>query len=159
VVYNLCTWHADARTKIIRKVIVSRYPQIEDGGATCKGSAAFLLSTAFTVCLAQSSTATDPKARAKEIAALSPAKERQDLRKAEVKDLSVVMSGVEKILRANIQLVLDIWQFHEKKIPSVSRMRYMHRNAPEQIAEALSGLPDQAGRQSSGENSFSGNFR
>jgi len=107
------------------------------GGATCKGSAAFLLSTAFTVCLAQSSTATDPKARAKEIAALSPAKERQDLRKAEVKDLSVVMSGVEKILRANIQLVLDIWQFHEKKIPSVSRMRYMHRNAPEQIAEAL----------------------
>ena len=106
-------------------------------GVPCKGSAIFLLSAVVTVCLAQSSTATDPQTRAKEIAALAPATEREDLRKAEVKDLSVVMSGVEKILRANILLLLDIWQFHEKEIPSVSRMRYMHRNAPEQIAAAL----------------------
>ena len=87
--------------------------------------------------IAEEGTATDPVTRAKEIAALAPETERQDLRKEEIKELSVVMSGVELVLRANIQKMLDIWQFHEKDIPSVSRMRFMHRKAPEQIAAAL----------------------
>lgn len=81
--------------------------------------------------------ATDPVTRAKEIAALAPETERKDLQKEEIKELSVVMSGVELILRDNIEKLLDIWQFHEKDIPSVSRMRFMHRKAPEQIAAAL----------------------
>ncbi len=81
--------------------------------------------------------ATDPVTRAKEIAALAPATEKKDLKKEEIKELSVVMSGVELVLRANIEKLLDIWQFHEKDIPSVSRMRFMHRKAPEQIAAAL----------------------
>ena len=83
------------------------------------------------------SGATDPFERAKEIAALAPEVERKDLRREEVKELSVVMSGVELVLRSNIEKLLDIWQFHEKNIPSVSRMRFMHRKAPEQIASAL----------------------
>lgn len=94
-----------------------------------------LLCATITAAIAQ--TATDPQTRAREIAALAPVTERTDLRKEEVKELSVVMSGVEKILRANIEKLLDIWKFHEKDIPSVSRMRYMHRIAPEQIASAL----------------------
>jgi len=82
-------------------------------------------------------SATDPETRAKQIAALAPPSEKTDLRKEEVKELSVVMSGVETVLRDNIEKLLDIWQFHEKDIPSVSRMRFMHRKAPEQIAAAL----------------------
>jgi len=102
-----------------------------------RSSAVCLLSAAMTVsvCLAQSGS--DPETRAREIAALAPPSEKKDLRKEEVKELSVVMSGVEKVLRSNIEKLLDIWQFHEKKIPSVARMRFMHRQAPEQIASAL----------------------
>ena len=85
----------------------------------------------------QSTGATDPVTRAKEIAALAPADDKKDLRKEEIKELSVVMSGVELTLRENIEKLLDIWQLHEKDIPSVSRMRFMHRKAPEQIASAL----------------------
>ena len=96
----------------------------------------FLLSVA-TVSVAQAQTALDPATRAKEIAALAPVVEKKDLRKAEVKELDVVMRGVELVLRANIEKLLDMWQFHEKDIPSVSRMRFMHRQAPEQIASAL----------------------
>ena len=79
----------------------------------------------------------DPQTRAKEISALAPASEKKDLRKEEVKDLSVVMRGVETTLRTNIEGLLDIWQFHGKRIPSVSRMRFMHRQATEQIQSAL----------------------
>ncbi len=89
------------------------------------------------VSLAQSGVATTPEIRAREIAALAPPSDKQELRKEEVKDMSVVMSGVEKILRSNIEKLLDIWQFHEKEIPSVARMRFMHRQAPDQIAAAL----------------------
>ncbi len=85
----------------------------------------------------QPAGAIDPFTRAKEIAALAPSTERTDLRKEEIKELSVVMSGVELVLRDNIEKLLDIWQFHEEDIPSVSRMRFMHRQAPDQIASAL----------------------
>jgi len=98
--------------------------------------AVFLLSVAAASDI-QAQTALDPATRAKEIAALAPQVEKKDLRKAEVKELDVVMRGVELILRANIEKLLDIWQFNEKDIPSVSRMRFMHRQAPEQIASAL----------------------
>jgi len=109
----------------------------------CSGlPAVFLLSAAATVSigLAQtgsSQTTLTPETRAKEIAALAPVVEKTNLRKEEVKELSVVMSGVELILRENIEKLLDIWQYHEKDIPSVSRMRFMHRQAPAQIAAAL----------------------
>ena len=82
-------------------------------------------------------TSTDPVTRAREIASAAPDSEMQDLRKAEIKELSVVMSGIELILRRNIEKVLDLWSFHEKDIPSVSRMRFMYRQAPEQIEAAL----------------------
>ncbi len=99
--------------------------------------AVVLLSAVTTVSEGQAQTALDPETRAKEIAALAPVTEKANLRKAEVKELSVVMRGVELTLRANIEKLLDIWKFHEKDIPSVSRMRFMHRKAPEQIAAAL----------------------
>jgi len=89
------------------------------------------------VALGQVQAAPDPATRAKEIAALAPEVEKKDLRKAEVKELDVVMRGVELVLRANIEKLLDMWQFNEKDIPSVSRMRFMHRQAPEQIAAAM----------------------
>ena len=98
--------------------------------------AVFLLSVAAASDI-QAQPALDPATRAKEIAALAPQVEKKGLRKAEVKELDVVMRGVELILRANIEKLLDIWQFNEKDIPSVSRMRFMHRQAPEQIASAL----------------------
>ncbi len=105
---------------------------------------ACLLAAALTVSVsvvqsgfAQSTIATTPEAKAKEIAALAPATDKKGLRKEEIKEMSVVMSGVEKTLRSNIAKLLDIWQFHEKDIPSVARMRFMHRKAPEQIAAAL----------------------
>ena len=109
-------------------------------------SAVFMLPAGFVqVSLAQTgveSRTTDPKTidpqtRAKEISALAPASQKKDLRKEEVKDLSVVMKGVETTLRDNIEGLVDIWQFHGKRIPSVSRMRFMHRQASEQIQSAL----------------------
>lgn len=81
--------------------------------------------------------ATDPVTRAKQIAATAPASEAAALKKTEVKELSVVMSGIELTLRANIEKALDIWQFDGELIPSVSRLRFMHRQAPEQIEAAL----------------------
>jgi len=99
------------------------------------GTVPFVLSATISVCIAQ--TATDPQTRAKEIAAMTPVSERADMRKQEVKELSVVLSGVELILRDNINKLLDIGKFDKKIIPSVSRMRFMHRIAPEQIAAAL----------------------
>lgn len=81
--------------------------------------------------------ASDPETKAREIASSVPVTESDKLRKEGVKELSVVMSGVELVLRENIEKRLDIWQFHEKDIPSVSRMRFMHRKAPQQIDAAL----------------------
>ena len=51
--------------------------------------------------------ATDPVTRAKEIAALAPVVEKANLRRVEVKEMSVVMSGVELLLRANIEKLLE----------------------------------------------------
>ena len=87
----------------------------------CRSAPAVLLLCA-TVSIAQTQTQTeaqalDPETRAREIAALAPAVEKADLRKAEVKELDVVMRGVELTLRANIEKLLDMWQFHEKDIP------------------------------------------
>ena len=120
-----------------RRFLKTRYFKL----ATRVWPPVFLFSACLTLSLgvAQTlnNTATDPATRAREIAALSPIVEKQGLRKEEVKELSVVMSGVELVLRANIEKLLDIWKFHEKDIPSVSRMRFMHRKAPEQIVSAL----------------------
>ena len=54
-----------------------------------------------------------------------------------VKNISVVLKGVEKELRTNVEGMLGLWAFHEKKIPSVARMRFMHSEAPQQIKDAL----------------------
>ncbi len=55
----------------------------------------------------------------------------------QVKKVSVVLRGVDKEQRSNIQGMLDLWAFNEKKIPSVARLRYLHQIAPEQIDAAL----------------------
>lgn len=60
-----------------------------------------------------------------------------DTAAGQVKKVSVVLRGVDKEQRRNIQGMLDLWAFNEKKIPSVARLRYMHQSAPEQIDAAL----------------------
>lgn len=54
-----------------------------------------------------------------------------------VKNLSIVMRGLEIDHRKNVQGMLELWAFNEKRIPSVARLRFLHRQAPEQIKSAL----------------------
>ncbi|OED37133.1 hypothetical protein AB833_24585 [Chromatiales bacterium (ex Bugula neritina AB1)] len=55
----------------------------------------------------------------------------------ESKKLTVTFSGVEKAELRNIQSLLDIWQFDGEDVPSLARLRFLHRKATEQIQEAL----------------------
>lgn len=51
--------------------------------------------------------------------------------------LSVVMRGLELTHRKNVEGMLALWEFNDKKIPSVARLRFMHSKATEQIQAAL----------------------
>lgn len=51
--------------------------------------------------------------------------------------LQVEIEGLDKTLKANVQAFLELYQFDNKPVQSVARMRYLHRVAPEQIARAL----------------------
>ncbi len=53
------------------------------------------------------------------------------------KKLSIELRGVEKAEKENIQSLLELWQFEGKDVPSVARLRFLHRKAPEQIELAL----------------------
>jgi translocation and assembly module TamA len=49
----------------------------------------------------------------------------------------VTLLGVEDALLKNVQGYLEIWQFNGAKVPSVARLRYLHRIADRQIEKAL----------------------
>jgi translocation and assembly module TamA len=53
------------------------------------------------------------------------------------KDLRVVINGVDGVELNNVHGFLSIWEFNAKLIESVPRLRYMHKQAPEQIQAAL----------------------
>ncbi len=51
--------------------------------------------------------------------------------------VKVTLLGVEDALLKNVQGYLEIWQFNGAKVPSVARLRYLHRIADRQIEKAL----------------------
>ncbi len=51
--------------------------------------------------------------------------------------VTVEIEGVKGRLLENIRGFLDIWQFNGKPLPSIARLKYLHRIAPEQIKTAL----------------------
>ena len=53
------------------------------------------------------------------------------------KPLQVIIRGVDGVELANVHGLLDIWEFNSKTVESVPRLRYLHKNAPEQIRAAL----------------------
>ncbi len=61
----------------------------------------------------------------------------QDGAGTEVKELSILISGVDKDLKTNIEGFLEIRALEDKDITSIPRLRFLHGRAEAQIAAAL----------------------